>query len=366
MLNEAGRLCYYAVRETQHLIIIDEALLSKADLLTLGLFIEGSEKNSVTLPHPLFQEYLAALYLSTDKYARDALFKEIKRKSEHTDTPGPRLVDAVRLLGLENVIRFLVGLLPATTQQLFRLFVIRQSEMYGAGWGVQYKNDIQYELDLLQECTDDKMKSALANALLDAPVVRDSEQRSGVTVANRGSYHLLNCFTDKQRQMFLQKVYNCQLCVQDDRPTLRQVRDGRDVYWDSYVVGFVYLFNCSIKMKKLYIGQSQLPIDMLSHNMTNVDELDLLDSTLVEELPELSSLPSRQPPTRLTSSVCRMFLYKVQGVNRLYSHTLPGTHRLELFQCAGVIDMNRLSLVFPEVSEIQVRSNKCCYCLLVT
>lgn len=158
----------------------------------------------------MFQEYLAALYLSTDKYAIGALLKEIKEESG--DTPSC-LVDVVRPLGLENVILFLFGLLPTPTEklskQLSSLFVIRQCKVMRK----KYQCDIQYELDLFHECTNDNMRSLIATAMLNAPVVKDYTSiihgmASTFHVANSGSHHLLNYFTDKQRLMFLQKVYN--------------------------------------------------------------------------------------------------------------------------------------------------------------
>ena len=78
------------------------------------------------------------------------------------------LADVLRPMGLENVIRFVVGLLPGAGRDLCSLFVIKQQKVTVANKHV-HQSVYHYELELLQECTDDSVRSFMVDALLNAP-----------------------------------------------------------------------------------------------------------------------------------------------------------------------------------------------------
>lgn len=370
LLHAAGRLCYLAVRERKHVLKIDETLLSKEELLALGLFTEGSDENSVVLPHPLFVEYLAALFLSIDEGARNALLNEIKQKSEQT-SPRPRLVDVLRPLGLDNVVRFLVGIMPAAAKQVSSMFVIGQSKVkfspLAGVHGIKQRKDttslgcwqslLDYELELLEECNDDRMKSVITAALLTAPVVKYTQKRD--MVANSGSHHLLSHFTSEQCQLFLNKAYNCKLSVQEGRTTLCPIRNDNYFVNDNYVVGIVYLFSCSIEMEAFIFVHSQLPVHMIAQNMTGVGKLSLLECSLSDEIPEFmlslkkdGDIPALQQlsvnPSK--SALSEMRLIHVRDIH-FGTHTLPGIRSLFFWAPCESISMKHLSCAFPKVSE---------------
>ena len=66
----------------------------------LNLFFQGTKPNTIDLPHRLFQEFLATVYLVFDLEASDALFAENREKCQ-----GSSLVVVLRPMGLDNVIK---------------------------------------------------------------------------------------------------------------------------------------------------------------------------------------------------------------------------------------------------------------------
>ena len=87
VVKEIARMCYFAFRKTQQwLKPDDDSVIKKEDLIDFGLFTAGQEEGCVTLPHLLFQEYLAAMYLLADKPSWEALYAEFQAKSEGTDS----------------------------------------------------------------------------------------------------------------------------------------------------------------------------------------------------------------------------------------------------------------------------------------
>ena len=73
-------------------------------------------------------------------------------------------------MGLENVVRFIVGLSAIHGQKLCSLFAIKQQSVKPV-WEKFTQSVYSYELQLLSECTADCVKSAIAEALINAPVI---------------------------------------------------------------------------------------------------------------------------------------------------------------------------------------------------
>ena len=71
-------------------------------------------------------------------------------------------------MGLESIIRFIVGLSPSHGQELCGLFVIKQQKV---GYRDLHQSVYSCELELVKECSDDSVKSAMAEALINAPVI---------------------------------------------------------------------------------------------------------------------------------------------------------------------------------------------------
>ena len=145
MLKEISRMCFHAFRGNQQwLCVKDNPVVTMQDLLDFGLFTSGPELNSVSVPHSLFLEYLAAVYLVAEKPAWEALHAEIVKKS-HSASPRLCLKESVR--PLENVIRFVVGLSPVITIQLCELLVIKQQRFSYNGC---FQCDLSYEIDTVE------------------------------------------------------------------------------------------------------------------------------------------------------------------------------------------------------------------------
>lgn len=343
MLKQAGKLCYSALKEGCHLLNIEKGAVSRADLLATGIFTEGPGDNWVALSHKLFMDYLTALYLSKDDDTCDRLIKNIRDKS------GVRLIEVVSSLGLENTLRLLVGLLPATGKLLSNMFVIEQSKM---NYPTEvFQSDLQYELDLFHECTDEGVKSAIASGLLHATIAHCSDATD--CVRNLGSHYLLNCYSKEARQLFLQKTYNTKVCERGARPALKRIKEERRVVCDGYFVAFALLYNCIINIHPLVIAHCLVPIQAIIQNMTGVSRLELITCTLCDKTTELLSFKikdtpvAQQGPAGMETSVKEMFLYNIKGLSHL--HIMHNMHCLRLNTCGQII-LNELCQVFPDVS----------------
>ena len=99
------------------------------------------------------------MYLAADKPAWEALYAEIKEKSESTSA---RLCLKDAVMPLENVIKFVVGLSPGAAMPLCKVLVIKQQELSKTG---DMQCDLSYEITLLNECHADSTKTAIAKAL---------------------------------------------------------------------------------------------------------------------------------------------------------------------------------------------------------
>ena len=126
---EICRLCYQASRERRVGFSTVDTSLTVKDLMNSGLFFHRPDSDSVHLLHYLFQEFLAAVYLvsGNGKEAWKLLFTEIQKSQD--SPPRLNLEDILRDMGLENVIKFVVGLSPNHGEQLCRLFVIKQQKI---------------------------------------------------------------------------------------------------------------------------------------------------------------------------------------------------------------------------------------------
>lgn len=376
MLQEAGKLCYLALRERSHSIKIDGSVLSKAALLAMGLFAEGSEEDALVLPHPVFQEYLAALYLSTDSSARDALFVEIESKFK-VRSSGHVLVDVLRSLYLENTVTFLVGLMPAAAvKQLSGLFMIHQEHTIihnvrdvacKEQWPC-FQPDLQYELDLLQECNDDNARSVIAKALLNAPTTWTAEASHTIPIGhlkNRGAHHLLSHFTAEETHMFLRKAYNCKLQEKDCQRFL--LRDSNHFpILDSYAVACAFFGKFAMEMDSLQIVHSHILVHFIAQNVAEVPVLTLADCTLCEKVSDyicslhlkdkpLATPEVSQPDTLKNTSIKELELQRVRGLNHLC--TMQATNKLILHEC-GDVSFDQLKRIFPVVTDITLKAHK--------
>lgn len=133
-----------------------------------------------------------------------------------------------------------------------------------------------------------------------------------------------------------------------------QIREDRNFSWDSYVVGFVYLYNCYVAIGKLEFVYSLLPVDVIAKNMTNVGVLGLVDCTVSNNVPEFSSMASRLPNKQLMSTIHKMYISNVQGMRLTFTHIFPDMRLLLLSSNSDVFSLEELSHAFPKVSGVHV------------
>ena len=126
--KEICRLCHETFQKGTKWLSTVDTDITVNDFMNFGLFFPGPEPNTIDLPHRLFQEFLAAVYLVRNQSAWKALFTEIETKCQDSNS-RQYLGDVLRTMGLENVVRFIVGLSASHGQELCRLFVVKQQEV---------------------------------------------------------------------------------------------------------------------------------------------------------------------------------------------------------------------------------------------
>ena len=189
VFKDICRLCHETCQKgTKWLSTVDTDTTVK-EFLSFGLFFPGPKLDTIDLPHRRFLEFFAAVYVVCNQAAWKALFQDIKKKCQDSDSTSKTrhyLGDVLRRMGLENVVRFIVGLSATHGQELCSLFIIKQQSV-----GLNTKQSVySYELQLLSECTADCVKS-VAEALINAPVMTVSDSGLHDYVNNSGAERLV-------------------------------------------------------------------------------------------------------------------------------------------------------------------------------
>lgn len=367
VFKEISKKCYVEMKKTHiELHIQDGETPSTQDLISFGLFTKGPVQNSVVLPHRLFQEYFVALYLVEDTDAWEAVLADIKKKLGYTEL---LLRDAVGLL--ENVIVFLVGLSNDIAKQVGNLFVIKTRnccchklsprrhrclEVHGPGrdpdnctYRYPHQSELQYYVNVLHECSS-HTRSVLVTALLDnLDTKTPGSIPDQVQDSDFASLSLFSYLDRTQRAEFFEKVYM-------DSTGRSTMKSSKKLYIvdDRYVPALVYLDNYFIHADLLYIIDMDLPVDMLSQNMTSVRHLKIDRCTLCVDVPDYLSnlIPLTEPP----------LLCKIVDTMRKYRenrHMLQGTV-LERVQLRGVKGLGHLGEYGPVTSrQCQLEARLC-------
>ena len=353
MLKEISRMCFHAFRRNQQWLNVKDSFLTMQDLLDFGLFTSSPEPNSVSVPHSLFLEYLAAVYLVAEEPAWEVLYGEIKEKSEST-SPCPCLKDAVR--PLENVIKFVVGLSPGTAKQLCKLFVIKQQEVrIEKDTEGDIQSDLSYEITLLNECNDDSIKSAIARALLFAPVV--SGHRSSDYANNTGSDKLLQYFSEQESlNNFMKKAYGCRLMTNSRTVCWINPRDR--YVWDDFPLNLVKKHNYLVVMQRLSIRKSTLTVGLLLHIMAKTNYLILEDCILCGPAAETLNGDERVQLNECAADGQAdhqvLVMRGVEGLDCLNGVTVPGVGKLRMYQKEDM-DLSLLSHSFTQLEQLHLK-----------
>ena len=323
------------------------------DFLNFGLFFPGPEPNTIDLPHRLFQEFLAAVYLVRNQSAWKALFTEIQTKCHHSNS-RQYLGDVLRTMGLENVVRFTVGLSATHGQELCRLFVVKQQEVEY----MDYRQSVySYELTLLQELWDDDfVKSSMAEALINAPVITVSGKHDYVN--NSGAEQLVDMLNPQQSRHFLAKAYGCEVKNLSGQVTISRANDDESFLCDSFVVRCLQKFHCTaLKMgESMFVRYSDIPVDLLPMLTSGVSRS--LSIQFCKLLPggDVGG-GDVADQTQPVAPKVQVELSNVRGRRQLGDcHVrLPNVWKLVLLYC-GDVDIGQLAQTFTQLWRLEVSS----------
>ena len=198
----------------------------------------------------------------SDSTSRTRHYLELDSDS---DSGSGYLGDVLRRMGLENVVKFIVGLSATHGQKLCSLFVIKQKRAKVVE--EKFTQSVySYELQLLSECTADCVKSAMAEALISAPVITVSNESVYVYVNNSGAEQFADMLNPKQSRQFLAKAYGCEVKQNlSGQVTMSRANDVQPFVCDSFVVRCLQKFQCTaLEMgKNMLLVHSRLPVDLL-------------------------------------------------------------------------------------------------------
>ena len=353
--KEICRLCHETHQKGTRWLSTVGTDIAENDFMNFGLFFVGATPNTIDLPHRLFQEFLAAVYLVRNQSAWKALFKDIERECQDSDSTSKTrryLGDVLGSMGLENVVKFIVGLSPTHGQKLCSLFVIKRPQ------NPIYQNYTQsvysYELQLLSECTADCVKSAMAEALVNAPVITlrgDYGYEYGY-VNNSGAEQFAGMLTPQQSRQFLAKAYGCEVKENlSGQVTMSRANDVRPFVCDSFVVRCLQKFRCTaLEMgEKMHLVHSRLPVDLLPLLTSGVSRyLSISDCKLLP-----GGDVGRRDVADQTEAVApkvKVELSNVSGRRHLGDchWPAPNVGELELRHC-GDVDICGLSQTFTQL-----------------
>ena len=340
--------------------VLDLFSRDDGELMLARLFFTGPEPNTIDLPHRLFQEFLAAVYLVRTQPAWEALLKDIERESRdpgsfsrtshylELDSDSRYLGDALRRMGLENVVKFIVGLSTTNRQKPCSLFVIKQQD-------VPKQSVYWYELQLVSECTAECVKSAMAEALINAPVITVSGDRGYVN--NSGAEQLVDMLNPKQSRQFLAKAYGCEIKENlSGQVTMSMTNDDEPFVCDSFVVRCLQKFRCTaLEMGEgMYLVHSRLPVDLLPLLTSGVSQyLVIKDCKLLPggDVARGDVADRAQP----VAPIVEVTLCNVRGRQPLGDCHCPVPNAGELvLEYCGDVDICGLSQTFTQLWRLRV------------
>ena len=371
--KEICRLCHETCQKgTKWLSTVDTDITAN-EFMSFGLFFPGPKPNTIDLPHRLFQEFFAAVYVVRNQAAWEALFRDIRKKFWNSDSTlrtrrclGPVLGH----MGLENVVRFIVGLSATHGQELCSLFAITQMCTVWEGTSFMSKQSLYwYELQLLSECTADSVNS-VAEALINAPVFTDSGDTCLTAdhdfVNHSGAEQLVDILNPKQSRQFLAKAYGCEVKVNlSGQVTMSRTwaNDGWLFVCDSFFVRCLQKFQCTaLEMDEgMVLVHSRIPVDLLPLLTSGVSRYLVIDDCKLLPGGDVGRCDVADQTKSATPKV-EVQLWKVSGRRPLGDchGTAPNVERLELEDC-GDVDICGLSQTFTQMWRLRVDGGRLVY-----
>ena len=357
--KEICKLCHETYQERTKWLSTVDTDITVNDFMNFGLFFPGPEPNTIDLPHRLFQEFLAAVYLVRSQPAWKALLKDVERECQDSDSTSRTrhyLGDVLRRMGLDNVVKFIVGLSATHGQKLCSLFVIKQ-QCVNFNFASLTQSVYSYELQLLSECTADCVKSAMADALINAPVITVSGDHGYVN--NSLAEQLVAMSNPEQSRQFLAKAYGCELKKNlSGQVTMSMSRANDDQIFlcDSFVVRCLQKFQCTaLEMGEVMcLARSRIPVDLLPLLTSGVSRyLYIEDCKLLPG--DDAGRRNVADQTKSVAPKVEVALWNVRGRQPLGDchGTAPNVWELELVDC-GDVDICGLSQTFTQLGGLGV------------
>ena len=263
-------------------------------------------------------------------------------------------------MGLENVVRFIVGLSASRGQELCRLFAVKQQKAILAN----YRQSVySYELTLLQElCDDEFVKSSMAEVLINAPVITVSGDHDEVN--NNGAEQLVDMLNPQQSRHFLAKAYGCEVKNLSGQVTMSRANDDESLICDSFVVRCLQKFHCTaLKMgESMYVVHSEIPGDLLPMLTSCVSRY--LEIRFCKLLPggDVGG-GDVADQTQPVAPKVEVMLWNVRNRRQLGDCyvRLPNVAQLGLWDC-GDVDIGQLAQTFTQLWRLGVyRDNRLVY-----
>ena len=361
LFKEICRLCHKTCQSREGVkwkwLSTVDTDISVNDFMNFGLFFPGPKPNTIDLPHRLFQEFLAAVYLVRDQDAWKALLKDMEKEchdSGSTSRTRHYLGDVLRRMGLENAVKFIVGLSATHGEKLCSLFVIKQQHVKREDTNAK-QSVYSYELQLLSECTADCVKSAMADVLINAPVITVSGDHSDVN--NSGAEQFADMLNPIQSRQFLAKAYGCEVKENlSGQETMSRANDNQPFVCDSFVVRCLQKFQCTaLEMgPEMFLVDSRIPVDLFPLLTSGVSRYLYIE--------DCKLLPGGVVAEQTKSVAPKLKLWDVSGIRQLKNcHVrLPNVGELELWFC-GDVDIWELSQTFTQLWWLKVGSGRLVY-----
>ena len=360
--KEICRLCHKTFQKGTKWLSTVDSDMTVNEFMDFGLFFPGPEPNTIDLPHRLFQEFLAAVYLVRNHPAFEALLKDTEcQDSDSTSRTKHYLGDVLRRMGLENVVRFIVGL-SATHGQKLCMSVCGQTTESKTGTGKSARQSVySYELTITAaNCVlHDFVKSSMAEALINAPVIRVSGDLYVYGyVNNSGAEKIVDILNPKQSRQFLTKAYGCEVKENlSGQVTMSRKNDVQPFVCDSFVVRCLLKFQCTaLEMgEEMYLVHSRIPVDLLPLLTSGVSRyLYIRDCELLPG----GDVGRRDvaDQTEAVAAKVEVKLRNVSGIRHLGDchWPAPNVGELELDYC-GDVDICGLSQTFTQLWRLKVK-----------
>ena len=231
----------------------------------------------------------------------------------------------------------------------------------------EFQPVLQFELILLEECSDPSAKECIAKAVLNAPISSGHVygSRQNVMSRNDDAPMLMDYFDENDCLAFLQKAYGCHLVKEQDHLLLRWIDPEKRFIWDHFGLRVVEKYNYLVQLNRLDLWRTTVPVGTISRNLVDVERLVLSRATLVagagiNEEREAQMLPPEKRMYTGTGKNPHLVLMLVNDLQHLAEVILSDRGRLWVHH-TETMDLDQLPGTFPTITELEMGFTKLVY-----